>query len=302
MARTIATAGIVMLTCTPLLGMSEVMRRFLVPPVVESRGNVQMEIEDAEHISPDRRQAIIDAFPAHEREARARGIPVLGSGLIFPVERSALEIAPFALPADWPRLCGLDFGWEHPTAAVWAAIDRQANTVYVYDCYRVARQPVPIHASAIKARGGWIPVAWPHDGLQHDKGSGDQIASLYRAQGVKMLPEHATFPDGTNGVEAGLWQLLTRMETGRLRVFRHLRDWFSEFLTLHRKEGRVVKVGDDLISATRYGLMMLRYARTRPAVDGRGRGPQQSAGEYDPFAYAETGSAGRPYDPLSLES
>src|SRR6476660_8871124 len=42
----------------------------------------------------------------------------------------------------------------------------------------------------------WIPCAWPHDGLQHDKGSGDELAALYRAQDLKILPERATFEDG----------------------------------------------------------------------------------------------------------
>jgi hypothetical protein len=39
-----------------------------------------------------------------------------------------------------------------------------------------------------------------------------------------------------------------------------LLDWFEEFRLYHRKDGKVVKIGDDLISATRYGVMMLRYA------------------------------------------
>ena len=46
----------------------------------------------------------------------------------------------------------------------------------------------------------------------------------------------------------------------------------------HRKDGRVRKEGDDLMSATRYAVMMLRYARNllppkprlfRPSI-GRG--------------------------------
>ena len=32
--------------------------------------------------------------------------------------------------------------------------------------------------------------------------------------------------------------------------------------TLHRKDGKVHKEGDDLMSATRYAVMMLRHART----------------------------------------
>jgi hypothetical protein len=35
----------------------------------------------------------------------------------------------------------------------------------------------------------------------------------------------------------------------------------------HRKDGRVVKEGDDLMSATRYALMLLRFASTKAAYD-----------------------------------
>ena len=41
----------------------------------------------------------------------------------------------------------------------------------------------------------------------------------------------------------------------------HLVDWFEEFRTYHRKDGLIVKLRDDLMSASRIGVMMLRYAR-----------------------------------------
>jgi hypothetical protein len=66
--------------------------------------------------------------------------------------------------------------------------------------------------------------------------------------------------EGGNGVEAGLMMMLDRMQTGRLKVARHLNDWFEEFRLYHREDGKVVKLADDLMSATRYGLMMLRHA------------------------------------------
>jgi len=80
-----------------------------------------------------------------------------------------------------------------------------------------------------------------------------------------MLPFHATFPDGGNGLEAGLADMLDRMKTGRLNVAEHLAEWGQEFRLYHRKDGRVVKEQDDLLSATRYALMMLRFAKTEPA-------------------------------------
>jgi len=32
----------------------------------------------------------------------------------------------------------------------------------------------------------------------------------------------------------------------------------------HRKNGDIVKIRDDLMSATRYGAMMIRHAQTKP--------------------------------------
>jgi hypothetical protein len=51
------------------------------------------------------------------------------------------------------------------------------------------------------------------------------------------------------------------------------RFWtLPEFRLYHRKDGKVVKEHDDLLSATRYAIMMLRHARS-PAAYRRMRGP-----------------------------
>jgi hypothetical protein len=107
-------------------------------------------------------------------------------------------------------------------------------------------------------------VAWPHDGYQHDKGSGEGLGSQYREQGLNLLLNHATHADGGNGLEAGVMEMLDRMQTGRLKVFRHLGDWLGEFRMYHRQDGKIVNERDDLISATRYAVMMKRFAETAP--------------------------------------
>ena len=50
------------------------------------------------------------------------------------------------------------------------------------------------------------------------------------------------------------------MTEGRFKVFRHLTEWFKEKGMYHRKpnqngEVAVVRLNDDLMSATRYGYM-----------------------------------------------
>lgn len=281
LARIAAKAGMLYLTATPLLGMSGVVRRYISESGPD-RAYIQMTIDDAGHISPEERARIIEGYPPHEREARVKGVPMLGSGRVFPVAEERIAEEGLELPRHWPRICGIDFGWDHPTAAVWMAWDRDSDIVHVYDCYRVREESAITHAAAIRARGEWIPVAWPHDGLSTEKGSGDSIADIYRRQGVKMLPSQAQFTDGGNSVEAGVMDMLDRMQTGRLKVASHLHDWFEEFRMYHRKDGRLVKEADDLLCATRYGLMMMRHARTFERSNRR-KQAQADQGDYNIF-------------------
>lgn len=273
LTRTNVSQGPVLMTFTPLKGPTEVVNRFLR----EKQGAyTQMTIYDALHYSPEQRDAIIASYPEYERGARVRGEPALGSGRIFPIAEERITTPAFPIPDHWARLCGLDFGWNHPTAAVWIAHDRDTDTVYVYDCYKAKETLIPAHASAIRARGDWIPVSWPHDGYQvRDAMHGEQLAQQFRNEGVKMRVEHAKFAESPIvgeralsriSTEAGIQDMMTRMETGRFKVFDHLLDWLTEFRTYHRKDGLIVKLEDDLMSATRIcAAMDLRFAITRPS-------------------------------------
>jgi len=226
-----------------------------------TRHVTRMTIEDAEHYTPEEREAIIASYPAHERDARAKGIPVLGSGRIFPVSQELIEIEPIEISPSWVQIGGLDFGWDHPTAAIKLVWNRDEDIVYVTSAYKQKEATPVIHAAALKPWGENLNWAWPHDGYQHDKGSGKEIRRQYEDQGLKMLPDHATFEDGGNGVEAGITSMLDRMYTQRFKIFKHLTEWFTEFRLYHRKDGKVVKEFDDLMAATRYAIMMLRFAR-----------------------------------------
>lgn len=260
LTRTNATAGMVFMTFTPLLGMSAVVSRFLLEESPD-RCVTSMTIDDVSHYSEEQKARIISAYPEHEREARAKGIPTLGSGRVYPISEEDIAVAPFEIPPTWPVIGGMDFGYDHPFAAVKMAWDRDSDTIYVVSAYR-QRQATPIiHAASIKPWGDGLPWAWPHDGLQHDKGSGVELAEQYRRQGLALLPERAQFEDGSFGLEAGVSRLLQRMQTKRLKVFKNLGEWFEEFRIYHRKEGLIVKEKDDLLSATRYAEMCIRHAK-----------------------------------------
>lgn len=229
-----------------------------------SRAVIRMTIDDAEHYTPEEKAEIIASYPEHEREARAKGIPQLGSGRVFPIAESNIKVQAFQIPDHWYQIGGLDFGYDHPFAAVKLAWDRDSDVIYVTHCYAERLKTPLIHAAAVKPWGEWVPWAWPHDGLQHDKGSGEALKDQYAGHGLNMLHERARYEDGGSGVEAGITEMLERMQTGRWKVFEHLEDWFAEFRMYHRVDGLIVKEKDDRISASRYATMMKRFADTPP--------------------------------------
>ncbi len=237
-----------------------------------------MTIYDAKHIPPDQVQAIISAYPAHEREARAMGVPMLGSGRIFPYSDQLIAEAQIEhVPVYWKKLWGIDFGIDHPFGAVLIAWDVDLDIIHVLHAHRISDQLPIMHAPVMKSVAAAVPVAWPQDGHSRDKGSGEALADIYRKQGLIMLPEHATWPDGGLSTEAGIMEMQDRMTTGRLKVAAHLSDWFEEMRFYHRKDGMIVKVKDDLLSATRVAIMMKRYARAVQLggkLSGRRRGVQ----------------------------
>jgi hypothetical protein len=267
-----------------------VVTRFTDEPS-EDRGMVSMQIEDAKHIPPEQRASIIAGYPAHEREARAKGVPMLGSGRIFQVtEESISEAIIDNVPGHWGKIWGVDFGIMHAFAAALLLWDRDNDVIHVHHVIRMKDCGPLQHAVPMRNIGASVPVAWPHDGnVRGDRNTGQTVAKLYKDQGLHMLAEWGTWPDGGFSTEAGIMEMQERMTTGRFKVANHLSDFFDEFRLYHRRDGQIVKERDDILSAVRIGLMMKRYAKNVPlgSMDVRrqtGSGPQIADGiDFDPF-------------------
>jgi len=129
LTRTNVGNGPVWLTFTPLMGMSTVVKRFLLEHS-RDRHITTMTIDDVEHYSAEEKEKIIASYPPHELEARTKGIPVLGSGRIFPVTEELITCEQREFPSHWPRIGGMDFGWDHPFAAVELVWDRDSDIGY----------------------------------------------------------------------------------------------------------------------------------------------------------------------------
>ena len=294
LTRITATKGMVYITFTPLLGMSAVVSRFLNEPS-NDRGVTVMTIDDALHISPEEREKVIAGYPAHERDARARGIPLFGSGLVFQIiESSIIEPAIIDVPEHWFKIWSIDFGIGHPFGATLLLWDKDADCIHVHAALRMVDEgagSLPIqHAKAMKKIAAAVPVAWPQDGTAREKSTGKPLSVLYKAEGLLMMAEHATFPDGSVSTEAGVMEMLDRMTTGRFKVASHLTEWLEERRMYHRKDGQIVKERDDLMSATRIGVMAKRFARQ---VKLGGQAPSHRKNRsYTPDGSGDTGDFG----------
>lgn len=275
LARTMAVKGITLMSFTPLLGFTTVVKKYIDAegePETSDLHTTQMSIFDAGHYSEEERQQRIANTAKHERGARIFGDPLLGSGRIFPYDDELVMCDPFEIPDHWVSLASIDPGTTHPTAAVKGYWDRDNDVVYIVKEYRRSNLTPSEHWLTLRRWGMNLKWAWPKDALQTEKNTGEAVIDRYREEGMKALPEHAQYKasrrkgGGNRGtalstvsVERGLIDMDERITQGGLQVFKTCPLWFAEFKMYHRKDGKVVKEDDDLMDATRYLVMMLRY-------------------------------------------
>ncbi len=253
--RTATTRGIVYTTFTPLQGRSKVVNSFLDPEnasAAKSKWYIKVGWGDVPHLTEEAKAELIATTPLFQLQARTEGEPSLGAGAIYPIPESDIRVPDFPIPPHWPKLFSLDAAMSGPTAALWFALDRDADMLYVWSEYKRSNAEVPIHAAALRSRGTWIPGVGDVAGIVNADGT--QFIQLYRREGLDVVI-------ADKSVEAGIqdvWQLLS---TGRLKVFQSCVQFFKEYGNYHRSEnGKIVKENDHLMDALRMGV---RAQRTR---------------------------------------
>lgn len=216
-----------------------------MPEVTSSKYMVQAGWEDVPHLTEQTKAELLAATPPYLRDARTKGKPSLGRGAIYPVELSNILIDPIRIPPFWPRCYALDVGWNC-TAALWGALERETDTWYLYsEHYRGKAEP-PIHVTAIKARGDWIPGCIDPGARGRAQDDGTQLLKSYIDLGLHLNL-------ALNALEAGIYEVWLRLSTGRLKVFTTLMNWKAEYGLYRRdKNGVIVEEFDHLMACMRY--------------------------------------------------
>jgi phage terminase large subunit-like protein len=256
--RTLTTKGMVLATFTPLRGLTDVALAFL--PEHGGKFCVQIDWDEVPHLSDEDKADLMSSIPPYQREARTKGIPALGSGVIYPVAESAYLVEPFELPRHWPRAFAMDVGWNR-TAAIWGAWDRQSDVVYLYDEHYLGESPPQIHGDAIKARGWWIPGVIDPASSGSNQKDGTALRDEYITLGLDL-------ESADNTVEAGIHAVYRRLASGRLKVFRTLPNFMSEIRLYRRDEkGKIVKDRDHLMDCFTGDTLVQTEAGPVPIID-----------------------------------
>lgn len=247
LTRTMTTGGIVMTTFTPLKGMSETVM-FLEKKALEKKISVVTATwDDAPHLDEDAKADMLSAYPPHQRDARSKGIPSMGSGAIYPVAEEDVVIKPFILPRHWRHVYGMDVGWNN-TAAVFGAFDPDNEILYITSDYKRGNAEPSIHTAAIKARakGENKPGVIDPASKGRSQTDGTQLLKLYRSLGLNVN-------EANNAVEAGLYKCWEGLSLGKIKVFSTCQGFLEEFRVYRRDEkGRIVKENDHIMDAFRY--------------------------------------------------
>jgi len=169
-------------------------------------------------------------------------------------------VEPFPIPSGWEIVQGIDFGWSHPTAVIWCAIDFDGRW-YVVAEHVESEKPISYHAHKIREiektlnispSSRWMdPSTWAKRTEYESPGMefADYGIEAGRAQNDRL--------GGWNRIEE---MLIDRMEADslpRLQVFSTCTHLIREIPNLRIKDGTddVDKVNDDASDSLRYAIM-----------------------------------------------
>lgn len=261
--RTMTTQGIVYLTFTPDKGLTDTVLSFFEDGtwggVAANNKFVSVVTwEDVPHLTKQMKEEMLEGLMPFERDCRSKGIPYLGSGVIYPISPDDITVEPFKIPDHFLRVYGLDVGWNR-TAALWFAIDPDTRVKYIYHEYYVGEKEPSQHVYGIKAPGDWIPGVIDPAARGRGQADGHRLFEMYEDLGLELTKAE-------NTVETGLYQVYQQLVSGQLKVFSTCTNFFREFRLYRRDDkGNVIKKNDHLLDALRYGIMSgVDIATTKP--------------------------------------
>lgn len=270
--------GLAMASFTPLNGVTHIVRQFWEPTEPFHGGLVKAGWDDVTHLTEKAKSKMLAATPPYQRDAVTKGIPVLGSGAVFPIAEAVIAYDDVVIEPHWPRTCGLDIGFTiDPTAAIFVAKDPSTQVYYIYDEYGDKDNNVdtpmdhvgPLYGKDCNA----IPVAYDSAANAKTGASGQAVADIYREMGLNMLDESFKNPIGLRApsvsykaILPGLVTMAEMMKQGKLKVHaRNCPNFWREFRSYsYDDKGEPSKTDNHWMDAARMAVMTAERGLMEP--------------------------------------
>ncbi|EBG6832022.1 hypothetical protein FJB73_23010, partial [Salmonella enterica subsp. enterica] len=290
--RVLTTNGYVHVTCTPEEGASKLWNQFKE----NKEGDLYFQNttwNDCPHITEEMKKSILSTVPEWQREMRSKGIPVRGSGAVYPYKdeeiHAKLDLNTILANAyAYKLLWSCDFGYSSnasadPSVLTLLAYHIETDIIYIVEEWnskqdrfknRLAHQPAHM-ASIIKAsKFPYAPLICPHDAQKQMDGIGTATTRLaeFKKLGINVLPKVFEIPHQlTTGIfnapkhprslEWTISYMNTLFHDGKLKLdTKKLKETMREFRLYHTKDnGNPSDKDNHHMDSIRYGAVSIKY-------------------------------------------
>jgi hypothetical protein len=253
---------------------------FIYPPSIgtskpRTAKFIPAKLADNPHLDYDGEyRAMLESLPEVERRQLLDGDWMASNDAMFTefsIETHVCE--PFYIPKHWNRVCGLDYGYNDPAAAVWFAVNPEDGCLIVYDELIETGLTGREFASAIKAREAeeLVYVDHPVDYSVYAKTghTGPSIAeSMISVPGFRMRPADKSRESGWLQIHEHL-RANPKTGTPRLMIFNTCVNTVRQLSGAKKDLNKPMDLNQtrtsdghwDALDALRYGVM------SRPRVE-----------------------------------
>jgi phage terminase large subunit-like protein len=290
LTRTATTRGLIAVTATPEQGVTPLWDKFSK----DDSGFLYFQNatwEHAEHLTDEDKARLLAGIPEYQREMRSKGIPVLGSGAVYPFSdkeiNETLSIEQIkANPFAYKLLWGCDFGYSSntdadPSTLVLVAYEPETDKVFVIDEWqskldakknRLAHMPDHMATIIKNSPFPFAPLVVPHDGKKQIDGTNTNRLSEFKRLGVNVLPTVFEIPyqltmgayekpKHSRSLHWTIQHLCKLFSEDKLKVdVDKLKYLMSEFRVYQYKDnGQPIDRRNHLLDAMRIAVMSVKY-------------------------------------------
>ena len=233
--------------------------------------------EDAQHLDEEQKKNMLANMLPSEIEARTKGMPSIGSGMVYPVLEELITCDPFEIPTHYAHIIGMDFGWTDPTAFVFGALDRDTGVLYIYFEYSMSGKTPDSHLSDLYNMRAADALRWAYvmgdpAGQASSQKDGESLFDIYRRKGLKLVK-------ADNARSSGILTCLQMMLDGRLKIFKgRCPKLLNEIRTYaYDSKGKIIDGNDHLLDSMRYMVSGLKNATQNASALNRFRLPEENS-------------------------